>query len=448
MRAPDHRAACIAPPRTRARRTRLHLAILAAAALAGSAHAARLNYRIEVEALHSDNINQSEDNQAEDTVLVPRIKFDLKEEGATVELQARGEFERRRYFGNQFDDESRSEFAGQLNWSLLPQRMNLVVEDYLSEEPINFRGGRYPGNLQRVNILLGGPSFFARMGDATRFQLDLRGVSTHAEVAPDFDGERYSAAASLQRDLSPTSKGSLNLTSMKARFDDAPTAVDYTRTDAFVRYEGRLRKVEYELDLGHSRLNRDSGDDPTTTIARATVQWQSDSRNRFRLRARHQFADQVQDLVVRLRDPDESLVPDLVDSSSSLVSSGVYRQRDVELDYRHRGERVGLRVRPLYRELRYIDRGDADRRERGAFFEVDYRLRPLVSLFFTGSVRNREFLSRNEEDRDRVYSLGVNYQLTRHWGWRAEAVRNQRKSNVADQEYTENAVFLTLWWQR
>lgn len=424
------------------------MAILAAAALASSAHAGQLDYRFEVEALHSDNINLSEDNQATETALVPRVRFNFKEEGASIELQARGELERRHYFGSQFDDETRSEFAGQLNWSLLPQRLNLVIEDYLSEEPINFRGGRYPGNLQRVNIFLGGPSFFARLGDATRFQLDLREASTHAEVAPDFDGKRHSAAASLQRDLSPTSKASLNLISTKAEFDDAPTAVDYTRNDAFVRYEGRLRKVQYELDLGRSRLNRDIGEDSTTTIARATVQWQPNSRSRVRFRARHQFADQVQDLVVRLREPDESLVPDLVDSSSSLVSAGVYRQRDVELDYRYSGECFGFRVRPLYRELRYIDRSDGDRTERGTFFQVDYRLRPLVTVFFTGSLRNREFLARNEDDRDRVYGLGLNYQMTRHWGWRAEALRNERKSNVPDQEYTENAVFLTVWWQR
>lgn len=424
------------------------MAILAAAALAGSAHAGKLDYRFEVEVLHSDNINLSEDNQAKETVLVPRVIFNFKEEGASLELQARGELERRHYFGSRFDDESRSEFAGQLNWSLLPQRLNLVAEDYLSEEPINFRGGRYPGNLQRVNIFLAGPSFFARMGDATRFQLDLRGASTHAEVAPDFDGKRYSAAASVQRDLSPTSKASLNLVSTRAKFDDAATAVDYRRNDAFARYQGRLRKLEYEFDLGHSRLNRDVGEDPTTTIFRATVQWQPNSRNRIRLRARHQFADQVQDLVVRLRDPDESLVPDLVDSSSSLVSSGVYRQRDLELDYRYRGEIVGFRARPLYRQLRYIDRGDADRTERGAFFQLDYRPRPQVTMFLTGSLRNREFQSRNEEDRDRVYSLGFSYRMTQHWGWSAEAIRNKRTSNDPDQAYTENSVFLTVWWQR
>lgn len=448
MRAPDRRGATPDPPRARARRTGLHVAIIAATALAGSAQAGQLDYRFELEALHSDNINLSEDNQATETVLVPRLNFEFKESGASVELQARGQLERRHYFGSRFDDETRSEFAGQLNWSLLPKRLNLVLEDYLSEEPIDIRGGRYPGNLQRVNIFLGGPSFFARLGDATRFQLDLRGVSTHAEVAPDFDGKRHSAAASLQRDLTPTSKASLNLISTKAEFDDAPFAVDYTRHDAFVRYEGRLRKVEYELDLGHSRLNRDIGEDPTTTVARATVQWQPDSRNRVRLRARHQFADQVQDLVVRLREPDESLVPDLVDTASSLVSSGVYRQRDVELDYRYRGERAGLRVRPLYRQLRYIDRADANRTERGVFFQVDYRLRPLVTVFLTGSLRDREFLSRSEEDRDRAYSLGVSYQMTRHWGWRAEAIRNERESNVPDQEYTENALLLAVWWQR
>jgi hypothetical protein len=131
------------------------VAILAAAFTEG-ADAARLNYRLEILGLHSDNINLSESDEQAETVFAPRIGFDFKEEGAAVEVQARGEIERRIYSGNEFDDETRSGFAGQLNWSLFPERLNLVVEDYLSEEPINFRDGRFPGNLQQVNVLVGG----------------------------------------------------------------------------------------------------------------------------------------------------------------------------------------------------------------------------------------------------------------------------------------------------
>ena len=71
-----------------------------------------------------------------------------------------------------------------------------------------------------------------------------------------------------------------------------------------------------------------------------------------------------------------------------------------------------------------------------------------MSLVFNGTVRDREFLNRLQDDRDHTYSLGLEHQLTRHWGWRAEAMRNERSSNIPDQEYTENAVLLTAWWRR
>ncbi|MFC5578040.1 hypothetical protein ACFPOA_08475 [Lysobacter niabensis] len=423
------------------------MAILAAAFGSG-AHAAKINYRFELEALHSDNINLSENNQASETVFIPRLKFDVLEEGAAIELQARGELERRHYMQDEFEDETRGQFAGQLNWALLPQRLNFVLEDYLSEQPINIRDGRYPGNLQQVNVFLGGPSFFARMGDATRFQLDLRGADTHAEESPGFDSTRYSAAGALYRDLTSASTGSLHLISTKVEFDDPIESVDYTRNDGFARYDGTFRNVQYQLDLGYARLNRDSGGDETISIERATIDWQISPRSRLRFRGRHQFADEVQDIVVRLREPDEDLVPDLVDASSSLVSGSVYRQRDVELDYRFTGGRYSFRMRPRDRRFVYIDNGDQDRKERGVYYQVGYRLRPTMNLTFSGSWRERDFLNRDEKDIDHIYSLAFDHQWTRHWGWSAEIIMNNRDSNLADPVYNENAALLNIWWQR
>jgi hypothetical protein len=325
--------------------------------------------------------------------------------------------------------------------------MNIVVEDYLSEESINFRDGRYPGNLQAVNIFLAGPSFYARFSDATRLQFDLRAADTYAEVTPGFDSKRYSAAAVLQHDLGATSKVSLHLAGTRVEFDDEVSAVDYTREDGFGRYEGNLRKVEYQVDVGRSRLDRRSAQDISTTLARAIVRWDITPESRLRLRARRQFADEVQDLVVRLSDPDESLIPELVDASSSLVTGGVYRQKDAEIDYRFTGERFGFRARPRYRTFDYIDASSNDRTERSIVLQASYRLTPLTTVSLSGSVRDRDF-ENGQSDRDNIYSLGIEQQRTRHWGWRASAIINDRDSNQPDPVYKENVVYLTIWWKR
>jgi len=253
----------------------------------------------------------------------------------------------------------------------------------------------------------------------------------------------------LQRDLTPASKLSLNGSVTRATFDDV-TAIDYTRDDAFVRYEGNLRKVDYELDLGYSRLDRDAPTNASMTLARASVEWHINPESRLRFRVRHQFADEVRDLIVRLNDPEEAVIPDLVDESSTFVTSGVYRQRSVELDYRHVGERFGFRVRPMYRRFIYVDRDDPNRTERSVFAEVNYHPVPRMNVFLNGTLRDRDFLSvaRGEHDFDHVYHLGVDYQLSRHWGWRAEAIRNDRSSNLSDPAYRENAVQFMVWWKR
>ena len=447
MKIREQRKALLRPDGRR--RARVYVGIMATL-LACNSSAGQLNYQIEFAALHSDNINLSEDNQARETVAIPRLKFDFIEEGAAVEIQARGEIERRHYLENTFDDETRSAFAGRVNWSVFPQRLNLVAEDYLSQQPIDIRDGRYPGNLQQVNVFLAGPSLFAKFGGSTRAQLDLRAADTNAEVTRGFDSRRYSAAGILSHTIDAASEVSLHLMSSKVEFDEADPSIadDYVRQDAFLRYQGRLRALDYEIDLGGSNLDLDSSRDVSITIARATAQWRINPDSRIRIRARRQFADEVQDLILRYSDPDEALVADLADLSSSQISGRVYRLRDIELDYRYTGDRVSFRLRPRDRRRVYIDNGDSDRTERGVSYRIGYLLRPRMNIYLEGAFQRRNFVNRGQRDKDRIYGLGLSYQMTRHWGWSAEVIRNERDSNLQDPFYRETAALLTLWWKR
>jgi hypothetical protein len=91
-----------------------------------------------------------------------------------------------------------------------------------------------------------------------------------------FDSTRYGAAAALEHDIRSTSKIALNLAYTQVDFDDSDPAIaiDYDREDGFVRYNGKLRNIDYELDGGYSRLKRDVVSDESTAIGRATIQWQ------------------------------------------------------------------------------------------------------------------------------------------------------------------------------
>src|SRR5690606_21915021 len=122
-----------------------------------------------VAAVHSDNIALLEDGGPSDTAVGPRARFGLERRGSDVELQVLGQVEHRNYLDDTFPNEWRGELAGRLDWAIVPERVSLVLEDYLSHQPIDLGAGLSPGNVQRVNVFIGGPSFMARFGGATRF---------------------------------------------------------------------------------------------------------------------------------------------------------------------------------------------------------------------------------------------------------------------------------------
>ena len=101
---------------------------------------------------------------------------------------------------NTFDDRFRGKFAGNVNWTLLPERLDWVFEDYMSPQQIDEFASSSPDNEQQVNLFVTGPTLYARFGAATRGQFDLRYGNSYAEENDEFNGDRYSAAARVLHD--------------------------------------------------------------------------------------------------------------------------------------------------------------------------------------------------------------------------------------------------------
>jgi hypothetical protein len=424
----------------------LYLAMLLV--LTGTAEAARLNYELEASVQHSDNIALTETDPVDETIVSPRLRFDFAEAGSALEVKARGDVRYLHYLDNTFDDETRADFAGQLNWGLLPGRLHWVAEDYLSQQPVDLRAGFTPGNQQQVNVFITGPTLHARLGGATSAQLDLRYANSYAEVTPEFDSDRYSAAARLQRELSPVHRVSLNLEGSRVEFDEAAQIFDYDRRDAWVGYNRNHPRIDLDFALGHSRIEpKDGSTDHSGSLARARVDWRPTARSTLTFDVRRQFADTVQDLILRNRDFDDPLVPDLIDSAL-LVRPNLFRQRRADLRYRYNGSRVTAQLRPQYNEMRFLDDPTEDQDVRGVTAQVGYRMRRTLTLSLIATHREREYQNLVREDEDRRYALRGDYQMNRHWAWRAEVGRIDRDSTQPGASFDENTAQVALIWRR
>ena len=80
------------------------------------AGAYQLNYSLDLALGYSDNVNQSATDPVGQTMLIPRIDFNFKEEGASLKANAVGQVEYRDYVQGDFSNEVRGQVSGVATW--------------------------------------------------------------------------------------------------------------------------------------------------------------------------------------------------------------------------------------------------------------------------------------------------------------------------------------------
>lgn len=427
--------------------TRSLMFLALATLLSQGANAARLEYEASVSVIHNSNIILSETEEVSETTIVPGITFELSQEGAAVDLIGRGNVRYLYYTGDSFDDEVRGEFSGHMRWRAIPDRLDLVVEDYLSEQPIDILSPFTPSNTQQVNVLIGGPTLYLHFGGSTRGQIDVRYSQSRAEDIDEFDGDRLNGAFRLLHDFSPTDRGSLNLETNRVDFDAASSAADFDRHDGYLNYQRNLNKIDFSIDAGYSRLEFDHGDDFSTTLARADLNWRITPESTFRIGAKRQFSDTTQNLAQTPIGPDQPIGTD-IDASGTIVSGDPYRERTLTLGYRHAGVVHSFDAGAYSTRSRYLDDDTFDNDLDGANLGYEYRLRPLLSLVASADYQRREFDNLARRDRDTTLSAGIIKQFTRNWIGRLDLRHRSRDSSVQGFSYDDNAVIVSIIYRR
>lgn len=427
-------------------KTTLCLALLAA--IPGNAGAFDVDYEIGLAARRSDNINLSENDPISDTVISPQMRFEVDQDGPRIQMAARGEAQYLHYTSGTFDDEVRGTFAGKLNWTVLPQRMDFVFQDYLSRQPVDQRAPLTPNNAQRANVFVTGPSFHARFNGTTRGQLDLRYTNTYAERTSAFNGDRFDAAARVLRELSATRTVSANVEATQAKFDGGGASSDYNVSDGYVGYTDNRRAIDADIDLGYSRLNpSNSGPSASSPLVRATFDWRISPRSLLSTSVRHHLTDATQSLIAPSLELDRRSFSELTFLNVS-VRPSPYRERLLRMRYQFTGERLTVRLVPYYRRIRYLDDLFENQDRRGGLVDIEVRLRPRLALTVLALRENRNYIDLLREDKDFAVSVGLVNRFTRHWTGSIDVQRRERDSSAVGRSYDANAVAVSFSYRR
>lgn len=435
-------------PHHRPRRGVLAAALLAA--LPGAALAAPITYELGMGVLRSDNIGLVETDPQDETVIMPQLRFGIQQTGARLSLSANGQVQYLDYVDNTYDDGFRGAFNGQALWTMIPERLEWVFEDYLSLQPIDTLTAFSPGNEQQTNVFVTGPTLYVRAAEATRGQLDIRYTRSYAEENETFNSDRYGAAARLLHDLSPTRTISANLEALQVRYRTetlAPEA-DYTRYDAFGRYWSQLRDVEMTIDLGYSQLKYEGArGDESLPLARANFNWRVSPRSTLDLAMNYEFSDAAENMILT-DNVDEVTIGNPIGNPTVPIVAGVYKERGIRLGYAFTGEQLSFEFRPYYLRLDYLELSTENEKDWGGYTSLSYRLRPRLTLQLAAALEDRKFEAPVRRYRDTVASIALENEFTAHWIGRIELQRRDRDSDIIGQDYKENAAIVSFTYRR
>ena len=419
------------------------------------ASAVQLDYLVELGIEHNDNVNLSEDDARSDNIIEPMLGFNLKQEGSTIQAAANGVVQYRDYLGGEFSNEFRGQLAGHLNWTAVPERLNLTVEDYVGVQPINQLQPNTPSNQQQTNVFAIGPTLNFRLGPTVRGEAELRYIDSYAEETDAFNTNRVSGAVRAIKDLDPTSTLSANVADERVDFKESDAGPDYSRYSVFGRYTRKWTDVDLIADLGYSWLRYSGGTiaDRDSPLGRATLTWRYSARNTFGLDFAYQFSDSASYMMTGA---DVPAIPTNIATGDATTTSQAYLERRLGLTYAYADPRLTLNVAPYYRKLDYSSTNDLDslgvtginQTGKGATAGLTYLLRPLVSIGLTANGENLRYNDIDREDKTWTVTAFFRQQWTRNWSWRVELTHYKRDSTTPGQSYDQNVAYFAVTYTR
>jgi hypothetical protein len=367
----------------------------------------------------------------------------VTENNSSVQAHADGRVEYRDYEDDVFTDTVDGTLSGSLNWIAIPQRLYFLVEDNLSIQPVDALVPDAPGNRQQVNVFSAGPTMMFNWSPTLQGQAELRYVNSDAEVTDEFNSQRLALALRTIKELTPTSRVSLNVQAQRVDFEDDIVARDYNRYDLFGRYSRTLAQFELGTDLGYSRIEyRQGSQTRSEPLFRVDATWNPSERHSLTVMASSQFSDTAIDALSSIQA--DATLPQNVLTGDAVVNASPYEIRNLDLEYTFTNTRLNFMVAPYVQKRNYVDSDEFDQNNHGLRSDLHWLLRRSLTLGMYGTYEKIEYTQLGREDETTRVGATLRYQWTRHWSAGLEWERYKRDSNAAGQSVSQNLVYLSI----
>ena len=415
--------------------------------------ATELDYTLYSGIEHSDNINLAANQPISQNVFIPGFNFTLQQQGATLQANVAGDLQYRDYLGNRFTSQTQTQLAGQANWTVLPDRLDLTAQDYAGVQPVDALVSNGPANLQQTNVFTLGPTLHFRLGETLLGQAELRYINSYAQKTPGFNSQRGEAALRIVKNISATDQLSANAETRRTTFVNAQGGPNYSRTELFGRYVSKLKQLDIDAALGWSRLKFDGAAARTVSspLARLMVGWRMTERSALTLSASRQYSDAAESL---MQPPGQGAIVNPggisggTNTGNAVINSQIYLERRLGLTYSFRSQRLLFTAAPDYYKFTYANDPTFNQTARGGSLGLDYNLRPTLTLSTYVRAERLSYQTLARRDRSLGYDLSLIRQVNEHWSWRVAFGHQQRSSSAPNQGFQENRIYFGVAYKR
>ena len=417
------------------------------------ASAAQLDYTLYTGIEHSDNINRAANQPISQNVFIPGFNFTLMQQGATFQTNVAGDLQYRDYLGSQFSNQTQTQLAGQANWTVLPDRLDLTAQDYASVQPVDSLVSNAPSNLQQTNVFTLGPTLHFRLGETLLGQAELRYINSYAQKTQGFNSQRGEAALRIVKNISPTDQLSANAESRRTTFANSQGGPNYSRNELFGRYVSKLKKLDIDAVLGWSRLTFGgaAARAVSSPLTRLVLGWRMTERSALTLSASREYSDAAEGL---MQQPGQGAIVNPggisggTNTGNVVINSQVYLERRLALGYSFHSQRLLFTAAPEYYRLTYASDPTFNQTARGGSLGLNYNLRPTLTLSTYVHAERLNYQTLARRDRNLGYDISLIRQVNAHWSWRVSFGHQQRSSSAPNQGFQENRIYFGVAYKR
>lgn len=391
---------------------------------------------------HSDNRARTSPRGSSETALVPRAIVDLFRSGDRVTTRLAGYVEQRLPLDGSFGNDFQANIAGRLNWHLIEESLDWVVENVASGTPLDLTAQDTRENRQQTNVFSTGPRWIVQPARPWSGLFDARFIHSYAEDSAAFNSNRVLLAARAVRRLGGGRQLSAGVEATEVRYrNSAFSTSDYQRLDLVGRYRTTRDGFDLDLAAGRTRVELDRGGNLEGNLVRLRLIWSVDDRHRLVASAGHELSDSVRQLAA---DIDQIDLP--VSGNRQLqVGNEYYLLDHIALGWRSRMGLLDGTVTVAWRDYQFELDPLLDVEEHGLDLGLSWRLDQTMALEAGFGLERRRFRVTEQRDTDARVALFLVRRFNPRWSGRVGAVRHQRDSNILGQSSRENvvAVYLT-----